>query len=55
MEMKISFVEGGILLNGPYVTIAFDLVATLSCEKLSRFFGVVKEITRGVRALKASY
>ena len=53
--MKLSSVEGGIPLNGPYVTVALDLVAMLSCEKPSRFFGVVKDITRGVRALGTSY
>jgi hypothetical protein len=53
--MKFSFVEGGMLLNGPYVTVAPDLVATLSCMKSWRFSGVVKEITRGVCALGTNY
>jgi L-2-hydroxyglutarate oxidase LhgO len=44
-------VLGGILLKGPYVTVAPDFETETSFVKLSVFKGVVYEITRGVSDL----
>lgn len=48
LDRKFSSADGGILLNGPYVMVAPDLVAGVSRVNASRSFGSVNSTMRGV-------